>query len=92
MAIPLASGPSTLAAGGEITLDVCLDGSAWLATLGRDVRHGLAARPRRLPPKYFYDETGSALFEQITRLPEYYLTRAERRLLQTSAAKLMREL
>lgn len=37
----------------------------------------LSLSPKRLPPKYFYDERGSKLFEQITRLPEYYLTRSE---------------
>jgi dimethylhistidine N-methyltransferase len=42
-----------------------------------DVLSGLAATPKRLPPKYFYDATGSALFEEITRLPEYYPTRTE---------------
>jgi dimethylhistidine N-methyltransferase len=42
-----------------------------------DVLSGLAASPKRLPPKYFYDATGSALFEEITRLPEYYPTRTE---------------
>ena len=47
----------------------------------RDVREGLAQNPKRLSPKYFYDERGSELFEQITDLPEYYLTRAERGLL-----------
>ena len=39
---------------------------------------GLSARPKTLPPWLFYDEAGSALFEKITELPEYYLTRAER--------------
>jgi L-histidine N-alpha-methyltransferase len=43
-----------------------------------DVTRGLRVRPRRLPSQYFYDERGSELFEQITELPEYYLTRAER--------------
>lgn len=43
----------------------------------RDARAGLARTPRRLPSKYFYDRRGSELFERITRLPEYYLTRAE---------------
>ena len=47
----------------------------------RDVREGLTHSPKRLSPKYFYDERGSELFEQITALPEYYLTRAERALL-----------
>jgi L-histidine Nalpha-methyltransferase len=42
-----------------------------------DVRAGLSARPKTLPPKYFYDDLGSKLFEAICRLPEYYLTRAE---------------
>lgn len=43
----------------------------------QEVLAGLAARPRTLPPKYFYDETGSELFERIMGLPEYYLTRTE---------------
>jgi L-histidine Nalpha-methyltransferase len=42
------------------------------------VREGLSSRPRRLPPWLFYDEAGSRLFDQITELPEYYLTRTER--------------
>jgi len=42
-----------------------------------DVRAGLSARPKTLPAKYFYDDLGSLLFEAITLLPEYYLTRAE---------------
>lgn len=49
----------------------------------RDIRRGLTADPKELSPKYFYDERGSELFEQITQLPEYYLTRAERALLET---------
>jgi L-histidine N-alpha-methyltransferase len=49
----------------------------------RDVRRGLMSTPKELSPKYFYDERGSELFEQITELPEYYLTRAERALLET---------
>lgn len=48
----------------------------------RDVREGLSATPKQLSPKYFYDERGSELFEEITQLPEYYLTRAERSLLE----------
>ena len=46
-----------------------------------DVRESLSRTPRELSPKYFYDERGSQLFEEITRLPEYYLTRAEREIL-----------
>src|SRR5690606_11020554 len=52
-------------------------------TLREDVLAGLSARPRRLPSKYFYDASGSALFEASTRQPEYYLTRVELALLAT---------
>lgn len=54
-----------------------------VATFAEDVRIGLGARPYALSPKYFYDDLGSALFEAICRLPEYYLTRVERDLLAT---------
>jgi L-histidine N-alpha-methyltransferase len=47
-----------------------------------EVMDGLSAPQKELPPKYFYDHRGSELFEEITRLPEYYLTRAERALLE----------
>jgi dimethylhistidine N-methyltransferase len=50
-----------------------------------DVVAGLAANPKRLPPKYFYDAAGSALFERITQLPEYYPTRCELALLREHA-------
>ena len=52
----------------------------------RDAIAGLTARPKQLPPKYFYDETGSALFERITELPEYYPTRCELAILDRHAA------
>ena len=52
-----------------------------LAELLRDVTRGLSRPQKELPPKYFYDRRGSELFDEITRLPEYYLTRAERALL-----------
>ncbi len=52
-----------------------------LASFADDVRSGLGAADKTLPPKYFYDDLGSALFEAITKLPEYYLTRIERTLL-----------
>jgi dimethylhistidine N-methyltransferase len=51
----------------------------------RDVIAGLTARPKRLPPKYFYDEAGSRLFEEITALPEYYPTRCELAILRAHA-------
>ena len=47
-----------------------------------EVAAGLSAPQKELPPKYFYDHRGSELFEEITRLPEYYLTRAERAVLE----------
>jgi dimethylhistidine N-methyltransferase len=50
-----------------------------------DVVAGLTAKPKRLPPKYFYDAAGSALFERITQLPEYYPTRCELALLRANA-------
>jgi L-histidine Nalpha-methyltransferase len=56
------------------------------AALRADARAGLTATPKTLPPRWFYDERGSELFEDITRLPEYYLTGAERSVLQTHAA------
>jgi len=57
--------------------------------LVEDARAGLTARPKRLPPKYFYDARGSQLFEEITRLPEYYLTRAETSILERVAGEIV---
>ncbi|MGH7325386.1 MAG: L-histidine N(alpha)-methyltransferase [Candidatus Rokuibacteriota bacterium] len=69
--------------------EVHLDPDDLKQSLADDVRRGLTARPKSLPPKYFYDSTGSALFERITRLPEYYLTRAEEQLLKSHASEVM---
>lgn len=55
-----------------------------------DVRRGLFRTPRELSSKYFYDERGSHLFEQITELPEYYPTRAEREILETHAREIVK--
>jgi L-histidine N-alpha-methyltransferase len=60
------------------SIEVYLARDELRAALERDVRVGVTSRPKELPPKWFYDERGSQLFERITRLPEYYLTRAER--------------
>ncbi len=57
-------------------------------SLAEDARTGLSASPKWLPPKYFYDERGSELFEEITRLPEYYPTRTERALLTERAQEI----
>nr|WP_241564778.1 L-histidine N(alpha)-methyltransferase [Nonomuraea polychroma] len=56
--------------------------------LEHDVRTGLTATPKWLPPKWFYDEVGSDLFSQITRLPEYYPTRRELAILRARAGEL----
>jgi L-histidine Nalpha-methyltransferase len=57
-------------------------------SLRADVRGGLTRTPRQLPPKWFYDKVGSELFEEITRLPEYYPTRSERAILERHAGEL----
>jgi dimethylhistidine N-methyltransferase len=56
----------------------------------QDVIAGLMARPKRLPPKYFYDEMGSRLFEEITRTSEYYPTRTELAILRERAGEIAR--
>ncbi len=56
--------------------------------LRRDVSHGLRQTPKSLPPKWFYDEVGSDLFDQITRLPEYYPTRTEAAILAARAGSI----
>jgi L-histidine N-alpha-methyltransferase len=55
------------------------------SSAGQDVITGLTQTPKTLPPQYFYDDRGSQLFEAITELPEYYLTRTERAILEQSA-------
>jgi L-histidine N-alpha-methyltransferase len=62
-------------------LDIHTDERTRQARLEADVRRGLTARQKSLPPKYFYDRAGSLLFERITELPEYYPTRTEAALL-----------
>jgi L-histidine N-alpha-methyltransferase len=58
------------------------------AALRADALAGLTATPKSLPPKWFYDAQGSALFEKITELPEYYPTRAERAILAAAAPEI----
>src|ERR1051325_6676178 len=60
------------------------------SSFARDVIAGLSAHPKRLSPKYFYDEVGAQLFEQITALPEYYLTRCELEILRERAREVAR--
>jgi len=56
--------------------------------MARDVRAGLGSTPKTLPPTYFYDARGSELFDEITRLPEYYPTRTERLILDERVAEI----
>ncbi len=74
----------------EPTLDSYLDEHDLARSLRDDVRGGLTADPKWLPPKWFYDARGSALFEEITELPEYYPTRAERAVLRARAGDIAR--
>src|SRR5262249_3389751 len=60
-------------------------------TLADEVRKGLTASPKSLPCKYFYDARGLALFDKITELPEYYLTRIEMGILAHHAAALLKQ-
>jgi L-histidine N-alpha-methyltransferase len=71
-----------------LTLSNHLAADSAFETLCRDVRDGLQSSPKSLPPKWFYDSVGSDLFDQITRLPEYYPTRAEAEILRSRAAEI----
>jgi L-histidine Nalpha-methyltransferase len=68
------------------TLSNYLAADSAAQALRHDVRDGLTQSPKSLPPKWFYDAAGSDLFDQITRLPEYYPTRAEAEILRARAA------
>jgi L-histidine Nalpha-methyltransferase len=59
---------------------------------GRDVIAGLSRKPKTLPSKYFYDEAGSRLFDQITQQPEYYLTGAEKEIIDRQGDKIFSHL
>jgi L-histidine N-alpha-methyltransferase len=69
-------------------VDVLLTPADLRAALEADARAGLLAVPKDLPPKWFYDQRGSQLFEEITRLPEYYPTRCEREILFSRAGEI----
>ena len=71
----------------EPRVQVLLDPDWASGSLVDDVRRGLGGRPRRLPPKWLYDDVGAGLFDEITRLPEYYPTEAERAILAAHAAE-----
>jgi L-histidine N-alpha-methyltransferase len=73
----------------QISIEVHLpEGGTW-AGMAEDVREGLSCPFKELPPKYFYDERGSELFERITELDEYYPTRAERSILDRRAGEIV---
>lgn len=65
------------------------DANRFLTDFAEDVRAGLATMPKRLSCRFFYDAEGSRLFEEISGLPEYYLTRAEREILHRFAEEIV---
>jgi L-histidine N-alpha-methyltransferase len=71
------------------TVEVHLSADDLRRALEHDVRKGLTSAPKELPPVYFYDERGSRLFDEITRLPEYYPTRSERSILDAHAKEMV---
>jgi L-histidine N-alpha-methyltransferase len=73
----------------ELRIDNYLGEADFFAAMASDVRRGLTSNPKQLPPKYFYDERGSELFELITELEEYYPMREEAALLQSIAPGLV---
>jgi L-histidine Nalpha-methyltransferase len=74
---------------GTITVDVHLTDDEWAAAMVDDCAAGLTSSPKELSPVWFYDARGSRLFDDITRLPEYYPTRAERSLLAEHAGDIV---
>jgi L-histidine Nalpha-methyltransferase len=75
-------------ASAEPTIERCLPDGFLADSLRADARAGLTASPKSLPPKWFYDERGSGLFDKITLLDEYYPTRAEREILGAAAGQI----
>src|SRR5437899_11838461 len=69
-------------------VDVHLTGEDLRAALRSDADRGLRSAPKDIPPKWFYDTRGSHLFDEITRLPEYYPTRRERAILEAHAREI----
>jgi L-histidine N-alpha-methyltransferase len=74
----------------SIRIDNYLRDQGFFDTMAEDVRQGLTSTPKMLPPKYFYDDVGSELFERITELPEYYPMREEGKLLDEISPNFMR--
>jgi L-histidine N-alpha-methyltransferase len=78
----------TALAPGTVTVDVQLQPGDLDAALRRDARAGLSARPKSMPPVWFYDDRGCELYEAITRTPEYYPFRTEQALLERAAGEI----
>jgi L-histidine Nalpha-methyltransferase len=74
----------------ELAVDVRFTPEERAEALRADVLRGLTSEPKELSPQWFYDERGSALFDEITRLPEYYLTEREREILGERAGEVAR--
>jgi L-histidine Nalpha-methyltransferase len=83
------SSPATAPVPFEATDSSASSAASALHSVAQAVREGLTSTPRTLPPWLFYDERGSQLFEQITALPEYYLTRTERSLFAAHADEIV---
>jgi L-histidine N-alpha-methyltransferase len=79
---------ATILAPGRVTVDVRLLPGDLNEALRRDARVGLGTTPKSMPPVWFYDDRGSALYEDITRLPEYYPFRTEAGLLRRAAGEI----
>ncbi|AGU50859.1 putative methyltransferase [Variovorax paradoxus B4] len=69
-----------------------LESTPLLSEFGREMQAGLARKPRRISPKYFYDAAGSQLFDRICELPEYYPTRTELRILGECAGEIAEQI
>jgi L-histidine N-alpha-methyltransferase len=78
-----------VSAPGRVKIENHLPRGQSVSDLAADTRDGLSRAFKELPPKYFYDERGSELFERITELPEYYPTRAERSILELRGAEIV---
>src|SRR6187401_2764741 len=74
----------------RFSIDVLLPPDHRRAAMAADAEAGLTASPKTLPPVWFYDERGSQLFDDITRLPEYYPTRKETEILEREAGAIAR--
>lgn len=79
----------TLEASGRVSVEVHLPPGGPHSGMAADVRAGLTKPFKELSPRYFYDERGSELFEQITELPEYYPTRCEREILRVRSSEIV---